>query len=165
MSHRDDSKSEKRQPDGVTSELPRPVDGLIHAYTGGNMNLREYFENTKGVGVLSTADSSGKVNAAIYGRPHFMDDETVAFVAADRLTHANLQTNPYAVYLFKKEDSYEGKRLYLTKTHEEKDSPLIEEIRRRKHQEVEGKSKTSSKFLIYFKLDKVLPLIGDIAGF
>jgi hypothetical protein len=42
------------------------------------MNLKEYFENTKGVGVLSTADSSGKVNAAIYGRPHFVDDATVA---------------------------------------------------------------------------------------
>jgi len=128
------------------------------------MNLNEYFENAKGVGILSTADSNGKVNAAIYGRPHFMDDQTVVFIAADRLTHANLQTNPSAVYLFKKEDSYEGIRLYLTKTREERDSPLIEEIRRKKYQEVEGKSKTSSKFLIYFKLDKVLPLIGDTAG-
>lgn len=125
------------------------------------MNLKEYFENAKGVGVISTADSSGKVNAAIYGRPHFMDDATVAFIAADRLTHANLQTNPSAVYLFKEEGTYEGKRLYLTKTREEQDSPLIDEIRRKKNKEVEGKYKTESKFLLYFQLDKVLPLIGD----
>jgi hypothetical protein len=125
------------------------------------MKLGEYFENNKGIGILSTADSSGKVNAAIYGRPHFMDEQTVAFIAADRLTHANLQTNPHAVYLFKEDGRYEGQRLYLTKTHEEKDSPLIDEIRRKKFKEVEGKYKTESKFLIYFKVDKVLPLIGE----
>jgi len=123
------------------------------------MKLSDYFENTTGVGVLSTADMNGKVNAAIYGRPHFMDEETVAFIAADRLTHANLQTNPHAVYLFKEDGLYAGQRLYLIKTREEKDSPLIEDIRRKKYMDVDGK--TESKFLIYFKVDKVLPLIGD----
>jgi hypothetical protein len=28
-------------------------------------------------------------------------EETVAFIEADRLTHANLQINPHAVFLFK----------------------------------------------------------------
>ncbi|MBC8875369.1 MAG: hypothetical protein H8E44_38585 [Planctomycetes bacterium] len=59
------------------------------------MNLREYFENTKGVGVLATADSNGKVNAAIYARPHFLDpddDETLTFIMAERLSHANVQS-------------------------------------------------------------------------
>lgn len=125
------------------------------------MKLSDYFESVKGIGVLSTADISGKVNAAIYGRPHFMDEDTVAFIAADRLTHANLQTNPHAVYLFKEEGGYEGRRLYLTKTREEKDSPLIEEIRRKKYPEVEGKYRTGSKFLIYCRVDQVLPLIGE----
>jgi hypothetical protein len=66
------------------------------------MQLDEYFGKTRGVGVLSTADASGRVNAAIYGRPHFMDDGTIAFIMADRLTHANLQSNPSAVFLFRK---------------------------------------------------------------
>jgi hypothetical protein len=125
------------------------------------MRLDEYFENARGVGVLSTSDAGGKVNAAIYGRPHFMDDRTVAFIARNRLTRANLLANPSAVYLFKEDGSYEGKRLYLTKTREEKDSPLIGEIRRRKHRDVEGKNPAEEKFLIYFTIDKVLPLIGD----
>ncbi|MGB5219340.1 MAG: pyridoxamine 5'-phosphate oxidase family protein [Smithella sp.] len=73
------------------------------------MTLSEYFEKAKGVGVLSTADQTGKVNAAIYGRPHFIDEKTLAFIAADRLTHANLKTNPSAVYLFKEDGSYEGR--------------------------------------------------------
>lgn len=124
------------------------------------MKLSEYFEKTNGVGVLATADADGKVDAALYGRPHFFDDETVAFIAAEKLTHANLQSNPHAVYLFKENDRYEGWRLYLTKIREEKDSPLIEKIRRKKYPEEEGKYKTSPQYLIYFHLDKVLPLIG-----
>ncbi len=125
------------------------------------MGLADYFEKTRGVGVLATADSGGKVNAAVYGRPHFMDEETVAFIAGDRLTHANLQTNPSAVFLFKADGSYEGKRLYLTKIREEKDSPLIDEIRRHKYEDADGRAKQGPKFLICFRVDKVLPLIGD----
>ena len=125
-----------------------------------NMKLSEYFETIEGVGVLATADAHGKVDAALYGRPHFFDEETIAFIDADKLTHANLQSNPHAVYLFKEMDRYEGRRLYLTKLREEKDSHLIEEIRRKKYPEVEGKYKTGPKYLIYFHLDKVLPLIG-----
>ena len=125
------------------------------------MKLDEYFENAIGVGVLSTADDSGIVNAAIYGRPHFMDGNTVAFIASDRLTHANLKKNPSAIYLFKEDGSYKGRRLYLTKTREEKDSPLIEKIRRKKYKGIGSKDNGESKFLIYFKVDKVLPLIGN----
>ncbi len=125
------------------------------------MTLADYFENTKGVGVLSTADKGGRVNAAIYGRPHFIDDQTIVFIAADRLTHANLQSNKSAAYLFKEDGSYQGKRLYLTMMREEKNSPLIEKLRRRKLGKVDNKDQSESRFLIYFNVDQVLPLIGD----
>jgi hypothetical protein len=125
------------------------------------MKLSEYFANNTGMGVLSTADAAGKVDAAIYARPHFIDEDTIAFIMADKVTHANLQTNASAVYLFKENDSYEGKRLYLTKIREEKNSPLIDEIRRRKNAAGEVNDKTESKFLVYFKIDKARPLIGD----
>ena len=58
------------------------------------MKLGDYFDKVKGLGVLSTADSSGKVNSAVYARPHVVDEQTVAFIMADRLSHANLQSNP-----------------------------------------------------------------------
>jgi hypothetical protein len=67
------------------------------------MKLKKYFNTNKGIGVLSTADSEGKVDAAMYARPHFMDDGTLAFIMRDRLSHDNLQSNPHATYLFKKE--------------------------------------------------------------
>jgi len=124
------------------------------------MKLSEYFEKTTGKGVMSTADSSGHLTAAIYARPHFVDQETAAFIMADRLTHKNLETNPHAVYLFMESgEKYVGKRLYLTKTKEEKNSPLLDTLRRRVSCPVDEDYK--ERYLVYFKVDKVLPLIGD----
>ena len=64
------------------------------------MDLKAYFEGTKGTGFLATADENGKVDIAVYGKPHFPEDGTVAFIMADRLTHNNLQVNDSAAYLF-----------------------------------------------------------------
>ena len=126
------------------------------------MKLSEYFEKTTGRGVISTADSSGNLTAAVYARPHFLDEGTVAFIMADRLTHKNLESNPHAVYLFMESgEKYAGKRLYLTKTKEEKNSPLIDAIRRRESCPVDDEYTKQNRFLVSFKIDKVLPLIGD----
>lgn len=123
------------------------------------MDLREYFENTKGFGVLSTADEQGNVDAAIYSRPHVMEDGTIASIMRDRLTHENLKTNPKAVYLFLEEgEGYRGKRLFLTKIREEQDSDLINEICRRCYpNDLQVKD---PQFLVIFSIDKELPLIG-----
>ena len=122
------------------------------------MTLDEYFNHNKGLGVLSTADSDGKVDAAIYARPHFMEDGTLAFIMRDRLSHHNLQSNPHAIYLFKEEGKgYRGKRLFLTRVREEQNTDLLESLRRRKSAYGNGED----RFLVFFKLDKELPLVGD----
>ena len=122
------------------------------------MNLKEYFENTEGVGVLATADGEGKVDAAIYARPHFMKDGTIAMIMRDRLTHHNLQSNPHATYLYIEEGpGYKGKRLFMTKVREEQDTELLGSLRRRQYLD----EKDESKFLVFFQLNKELPLIGE----
>jgi hypothetical protein len=124
---------------------------------GLSMKISEYFKTAKGTGVLATSDGSGRVNVAIYAVPHVMDEETIAFLMADRLTHQNLQTNPHAAYLFMEgEEKYKGKRLYLTKIREEKESKIIDSIRRKEYPDLKGK-----EYLVYFRVDKILPLIGE----
>ncbi len=119
--------------------------------------LQEYFESTKGFGVLATADSDGKVDAAIYSRPHFLEEGTLAFIMRDRLTHHNLQSNPSATFLFVEEGTgYKGKRLFLKKAREENNPELIKKIKRRKHTD----DNEEPIFLVFFTLDKELPLIG-----
>ena len=123
------------------------------------MDLKDYFENTKGFGVLATADNKGQVDAAVYSRPHVMEDGTIASIMSDRLTHENLKTNPHAVYLFMEEGGgYRGKRLFLTKVREEQDSALIGEICRRCYPS--DLKPNEPRFLVYFRIDKELPLIG-----
>jgi len=129
------------------------------------MNLSEYFEKATGMGILATADSAGAVDAAVYAKPHFIDEETVAFIMADRLTHHNVKQNPRAAYLFREAgEKYVGKRLYLRRVKEIQDTKLVSEMRRKNYPEIVGKYGDENKFVVYFKIDKVLPLVGDKEG-
>ena len=121
------------------------------------MELKDYFENTEGRGILATADGDGKVDAAIYARPHIMDDGTIALIMRDRLTHHNLQSNSHACYMFiEKGPGYKGKRFFLTKVREEQDSELLQSLRRRQY----VSEQDEPKFLVFFKIDRELPLVG-----
>ena len=124
------------------------------------MTMKEYFESTSGTGVLSSADAEGKVDAAIYSTPHVFDDGNIAFVMRERLTHRNLQSNPHASFLLVEHGpGYRGVRLFLYKTKEVTDSELIVRMTRRGLTPEEDKQK-GPKFLVYFTVQKILPLIG-----
>jgi hypothetical protein len=124
------------------------------------MDLADYFENTEGTGVLGTADADGMVDLAIYARPHVIDEHTVAFIMADRLSHDNITANPHAAYLFvEKTQGYHGLRLYLTKTTEETDPQKIEAIRRKCRKDAQEAG--GQKFLVQFNIDKTRRLVGD----
>jgi hypothetical protein len=121
------------------------------------MDLKTYFESTKGIGVLSTADHNGKVDSALYARPHVMADGTLVFIMRDRLTHANVQSNPHAAYLFIEEGKgYKGKRFFLTKISEEVNDELVAQLSRR----VKPDKTEETKFVAVFKIDKELPLLS-----
>ncbi len=125
------------------------------------MGIQEYFESMNGCGILATADARGIVGAAMYARPHVVDEETVAFIMLDRLTRRNLQSNPHAAYLFMEEGGgYRGKRFFLTKLQDEQDTDEIEELCRRWYLSVKEKE----EFLMYFRVDKILPLIETGEG-
>ena len=123
------------------------------------MNLEHYFDEHRGMGILSTADGSGKVNSAVYARPHMMEDGTLAFVMRDRLSHHNLQSNPHAAYLFRETgEGYNGLRLHLSKQREETDTPLVKELCRRCR--IDG-NPDATRHVVFFSVDRQLPLIGS----
>ena len=125
------------------------------------MYIRDYFESARGLGILATADSGGNVNTAVYSRPHVIEEDQVAFIMADRRSHRNLLSNPRASYLFREEGTgHTGMRLYLEMTKEEKNSPLIAELRRKKR-EISSRADDSDRFLVYFRITERRPLVGD----
>jgi hypothetical protein len=127
------------------------------------MSLQEYFKSKKGFGVLSTADDKGKVDAAPYASPHVIDDTHVAFIMADKLSHANITKNPYAVYLFREGwFGYNGKRLYLKKEKESDDQGLIENTCKATYPGPYCTQRyLKGSFIVFFKVESVLPLVGD----
>jgi len=125
------------------------------------MTLDEYLNSVTGKGVLATADAEGKVDAAIYSKPHIMEDSTLAFIMRDHLTHHNIGSNPYATYLFIEDGPhFKGIRLFLKKVREDTDPDLIAKMTRR-HLTPEQDKEKGPKFLVYFALEKTLPLIGS----
>jgi hypothetical protein len=89
-----------------------------------------------------------------------MDASTIAFIMPDRLTHHNLQSNAYAAYLFKEDGpGYKGVRLFLKKLREEQDTELLHLLRRKKYATEKGEEETS-RYLVFFTVEKTLPLIG-----
>ncbi len=122
------------------------------------MDLKTYFSKHKGAGTLATADTDGKVNVAVYARPHVKDEKTVSFIMRDRLSHHNLKSNPHAAYMYLEEGTeHHGVRLYLTHTSEENDPALINELRRRT---TPDSHPDEEKFLVTFHVDKILPAVG-----
>jgi hypothetical protein len=62
-------------------------------------NLMDYFNKAPRIGVLSTSSKDGKVDSAVFGSPHMIDEKTVLLATAQNRTFTNLMENPNAVYM------------------------------------------------------------------
>jgi len=125
------------------------------------MDLTHYFKNTDGTGVLATCGPADRVNQAIYSKPFVLDGSTVAFVMKHQTSHQNLRHNLSASYLFiEKGTGCKGIRLHLTKQREEKNSSLVKTLRE-KQPCIYPKEDDSDKFVVFFEVDQVRPLIGE----
>ncbi len=124
------------------------------------MSLADYFETTKGMGVLATSDSDGNVDVAIYSRPYVIGENTIALSMLERLSYANIQSNSKAAYMFVEHGAgYAGKRLYLTMTGEEKDPDRVAEIRQQHARVTHSDDKI--RHMMYFTVDRIRPLVGE----
>lgn len=122
------------------------------------MNLEEYFRQVKGTGILATANDEGVVNAAVFSTPHIIEDGVIAFLMNDHLSHENLKVNKNAAYLFIEEtDAWQGVRLHLRKMREERNTELARALVRRNRRDPEE----ADLNLVFFKIEQILPLIGD----
>lgn len=124
------------------------------------MILMDYFTAANGTGVMATSNKEGLVDAAIYAKPHIEGKDEALFIMRDRLTHRNLQENQHACYLFLEEGpGHGGIRLFLTKIDESTDKERIAALSKR-HLSPEEDRLHGEKFLVRFRVTKVLRLIG-----
>jgi hypothetical protein len=80
--------------------------------------LMDYFNKSPRIGTLSTADSAGNVDSAVFGSPRMTDEKTVVMGLGQNRTLANLQQNPHAVFLIVEPGEtfleWKGIRVYLS---------------------------------------------------
>lgn len=127
------------------------------------MKLKDYLEKSSGLCIFSSADRSGKVTTAIYSAPRVMEDGMVCFIMRERLTYRNILENPHAACMFIEQGGgYQGIRLFLAKVREDNDPELIARMTRRHLSPEEDRAK-GPKHLVIFRVDNILPLIGDSA--
>lgn len=139
--------------------IPLTVSSFFHCRRS-NMNIKEYFLQKQGKGFLATASSAGNVDVAVYSRPHVLDDNRVAFIMRDRLTHKYVGENGHAAYAFVEDGGgYRGIRLFLEKVGEDDNEELIAQMSRR-HLSPEEDAARGPKYIVYFRLEKVLRLVG-----
>jgi len=79
--------------------------------------LMEYFNKMPRLGSLSTSSKNGRVNVAVFGSPRMADEKRVIMATRKNRTFANLQENPYAVFMImepgKTSAEWKGLRVYL----------------------------------------------------
>lgn len=125
------------------------------------MKLKDYFEKSSGICILSSADRTGKVTTAIYSAPRVLEDGSVCFIMRERLTYRNIIENPHAACMYIEHGGgYQGIRLFLTKVREDNDQDLIARMTRRHLSPEEDRAK-GPKHLVVFRVERILPLIGD----
>ena len=122
------------------------------------MDLKRYFHDHDGLGFLSTANTTGEIDIAVYARPRVLEDGTVVFGMSDRLMHANLTDNPHATYAFH-EGGYDGVRLFLDKVKEENEGAMLDSIRTTVHEESDWGMEEEIRYAVYFRVNRELPLV------
>ena len=125
------------------------------------MDLARYFKDNDGIGILGTCDPGSGVDLAVYAKPLVVDETTIALVMKQRLSHQNLKANLQAAYMFiENRPGYKGLRLHLTMLREESNQSVIADLRQ-KQPYIYPETDDSTKYLVFFSVDRIRPLVGD----
>lgn len=122
------------------------------------------FNKQARIGALATANKNGEVNAAVFGSPKMIDQETVIMAIGDNRTFHNLEENPKASFIVIEPGGspteWKGARLYLEVEAFERYGELLDSFRENIRKMAGDKSAEAIKAAIRFKVVDVRPLIA-----
>lgn len=123
------------------------------------MQLSELFKEG-GRGVIATSNLQGEVNVAIYAIPRVIDDETLAWGMTEGRTYRNIRENPWVAYLYMNPGAgFSGARLSLKLKGIEDSGEMLDAIRARTRQIVSPAAAEAVKYVAYFSVIEIRPLI------
>ena len=126
--------------------------------------VMKMFNKETRIGSLATTNRNGDVNAAVFGSPRMIDQETVIMAIGDNRTFRNLQENPKATFLVVEPGdspaSWKGVRLYLTMDSFERYGELLDSFREKIRKVAGNASADAIVAALRFKVTDVRPLIA-----
>ena len=95
--------------------------------------LMEMFNKYPRIGALATANNEGDVNAAVFGSPRMIDEDTVVMGIGENRSFRNLQRNPKAVFIVMEPGEtvmdWKGARVYLEAVDVETGGEFFDQIK------------------------------------
>lgn len=129
--------------------------------------VMKMFNRKSRIGALATANKNGDVNAAVFGSPRMIDEETVIMAIGENRSLQNLQENPKASFIVvepgESPTEWKGARLYLEMDSYERYGELLDSFRSNIRKVAGDKSADAIVAAIRFKITDVRPLIAPAA--
>ena len=129
--------------------------------------VMEMFNRKTRIGTLATTNKNGDVNAAVFGSPRMIDEDTVIMAIGDNRSFQYLQENPKAVFIVIEPGSspaeWKGARLYLEMDSYERYGELLESFRENIRKVAGDQSANAIVAALRFKITDVRPLIAPPA--
>ncbi len=126
--------------------------------------VMEMFNKETRIGTLATANRNGDVNAAVFGSPRMIDENTVIMAIGDNRSFHNLQENPKASFIVvepgEAPTAWKGVRLYLAVETMERYGELLDSFRENIRSVAGDRSADAIVAAIRFKVTDVRPLIA-----
>jgi hypothetical protein len=129
--------------------------------------VMKMFNQKNRIGALATADKGGNVNAAVFGSPRMIDEDTVIMAIGDNRSLQYLQENPKASFIVIEPGGapmeWKGARLYLEMESFERYGELLDSFRENIRKVAGDKSADAIIAAIRFKIMDVRPLVAPKA--
>ena len=129
--------------------------------------VMKMFNKKTRIGALATADKNGAVNAAVFGSPRMIDEDTVIMAIGDNRSFQNLQENPKASFIVIEPGTspteWRGARLYLEMDSLERYGEMLDSFRENIRKVAGDASANAIVAAVRFKVTNVRPLIAPKA--
>ncbi|UCF82688.1 MAG: pyridoxamine 5'-phosphate oxidase family protein [Desulfobacteraceae bacterium] len=125
--------------------------------------LMALFNKYPRIGTLSTANTEGEVNVAVFGSPRMIDENTIVMGIGRNRSFRNLERNPKAVFIVMEPGEtvmdWKGARVYLEATDLETEGDFYDEIKQNIAKAAGKQAADMIHAAIRFKITEVRPIV------
>ncbi len=127
-------------------------------------DVMKMFNKETRIGALATVNGNGDVNAAVFGSPRMINEDTVIMAIGGNRSFRNLQENPKASFIVvepgESPATWKGVRLYLQLDSFERYGELLDSFREKIRKVAGNTSADAIVAALRFKITDVRPLIA-----